>query len=370
MKRNFRFVIIRYLFVLSGRSYIIKENNHADEFYRCFATWADYQEALINWKGAMLSDPGGYGVDPGIPVAVRRRCTFAVLAVILLSIAGFVHNLKFYLIILTQMPVLFGIILAILAALFLFVVLLVLRDRFTARFSLNVEGASVEATEDSRRLNRWIVYLALLLGSPAALGSGLLAQSGENTFIAWPDVFRADFDEKRRIITLRNTWRPVVRLYCGPEQYPQAVQLVEYYMAQYAEDRAENFSAGARLLPRRLATVCAVWTAAVFLLAYPSSDLRFPAAAMILLLVGAAFSKLTWRRRFAGAFFVLWSTSLFLALLEGIRKAFNLYRPDSTPSSFNLQTGDQAALLTFTALGAFGLLAIALWLWKDAIDRS
>lgn len=62
--------------------------------------------------------------------------------------------------------------------------------------AVNIGAARLQKhiTKLTRKLNRWITFPGVLCGAPQVAGAGLLAQSGENTFIAWPEVHRVTYD--------------------------------------------------------------------------------------------------------------------------------------------------------------------------------
>jgi len=93
----------------------------------------------------------------------------------------------------------------------------------TTRFTLSSQGAvatTSESVEDS------VESAALLLGGSfkrardiSTAASLLLPSSGE---AKWKDVRRAEFDERRHVITLRRRWHHPLRLYVPPERFSEA----------------------------------------------------------------------------------------------------------------------------------------------------
>lgn len=103
-------------------------------------------------------------------------------------------------------------------------------NRFHALFAVNAEGAMVEvARTRDKVMNRLAVVLGVLRGNMAATGAGLLAVSEEAKSIAWSEVRSVRYYPDERVISIKNSWRVVVRLYCTPENYTQVAAAVRNY---------------------------------------------------------------------------------------------------------------------------------------------
>lgn len=51
--------------------------------------------------------------------------------------------------------------------------------------------------------------------------------SWEKEFVHWKEIDSATFNQKQKIITLRNSWRPVMMLVCLPDNYDQVATLIK-----------------------------------------------------------------------------------------------------------------------------------------------
>jgi hypothetical protein len=135
-----------------------------------------------------------------------------------------------------------ALIMGIVAVLF-FISCLILLNRWGFTNTLYEEGVGYASGNREKNVNRGLVglgFLALLAGKPGALGSSLIAQSQEDGFYPWVDVRRVDAHPGPRVISVRNSWRVVFRLYCTPENYGQAVAICERKVAEAAAVRAAN----------------------------------------------------------------------------------------------------------------------------------
>lgn len=102
----------------------------------------------------------------------------------------------------------------------------VLGNGLDASFTVDEEGISYVAGSKTRKANRAAVMAGVVLGSAVTAGAGLIAASGERNTYPWKDIEGIRFDEGRRIITVRNSWRTVLRLYCTEETYKKAGAII------------------------------------------------------------------------------------------------------------------------------------------------
>jgi predicted anti-sigma-YlaC factor YlaD len=142
-----------------------------------------------------------------------------------------------------------ALIMAIVCALF-FVACLILLNRWGFTNTLTEEGVGYTSGGREKGVNRALAvfgFLALLSGKPGPLGGALIAGSQEDGFYPWSDLYRVDVHPGPRVISLRNSWRVVHRLYCTPETYAQAVAICERKVAEAVEYRAAHPVERARL---------------------------------------------------------------------------------------------------------------------------
>ncbi len=103
-------------------------------------------------------------------------------------------------------------------------------NRFHALFAINCEGAMAEvARSRDKAASRLAVVLGILSGNMAAAGTGLLAMSEEAKRISWAEVRKVNYYPDARVISIKNGWRVVVRLYCSQENYEQIAAAVKAY---------------------------------------------------------------------------------------------------------------------------------------------
>lgn len=115
--------------------------------------------------------------------------------------------------------------------LFLAIAVVFFGNRFPMEFRISPEGIQWGSlSRRARTANRVAVLAGVLTGSATAAGAGLLAEAQEFGGLEWRDIRKVKTYPEERVITVMNSWRVVARLYCTPENYLAATQLVNWYM--------------------------------------------------------------------------------------------------------------------------------------------
>ncbi|MHB8050632.1 MAG: hypothetical protein ACYDHQ_05355 [Coriobacteriia bacterium] len=131
----------------------------------------------------------------------------------------------------------FAIVAGIMLGLFVLASLL-LGNHVPMTFSVRPDGVAYGMGRRQKGLNRAAVILGALSGSPTTAGAGLLAASREQGGWTWGELREARYFSGPRVISLRNSWRTVLRLHCTPENYEQVRDVVAVGLARGAETRA------------------------------------------------------------------------------------------------------------------------------------
>lgn len=150
----------------------------------------------------------------------------------------------------------FALVLAGLSLLGVLIMLVVFRNRFRARHTITADGVIVESTSRTARFfNRFAVVAGAVGRSPGTAGAGLLAMSREQVGLEWVDLHRIKTHEDQLVLSLMNSWRVVMRLYCTPENYQTVLALVTDGAARGARQRQDEArTAGPSPYPRILGT--------------------------------------------------------------------------------------------------------------------
>ena len=164
-------------------------------------------------------------------------------------------------------------------------------NRMGTRFTVSPDGALVEMTSRRARwANRCAFLLGALAGRPGTMGAGLLAMSGESVEIAWGEVHRVGEYPRSRTITLSNSWRTVLRLYCLPENYEPVRAAVREYTRHGPKPRRPRSAASRRYVRRGVFP--SVLTLACWLLLFATPF--EPAVALVVALLAVAFLAVWW----------------------------------------------------------------------------
>ncbi|RIK36027.1 MAG: hypothetical protein DCC58_19780, partial [Chloroflexi bacterium] len=145
---------------------------------------------------------------------------------------------------------------AVVTTIFLFVCLVVFRNRYWMCFALTPGGVLTESGRLPDAFNKIVVVAGALTLNPTLAGAGLIAGSREDGFLRWSDVARVCYHERERVVSLSSAWRTVARLYCTPENYGT---VAAYVRDTLAAEEARRTAPPAS--PLRRAVPLIVWVA-------------------------------------------------------------------------------------------------------------
>lgn len=151
------------------------------------------------------------------------------------------------------------------------------RNSYTAQFAVGPDGITYQSlSRRAHAANRAAIVAGALTASAGTAGAGLLAASQESGGWAWTAIRRVNDHPSQRVLSIRNGWRVMVRLYCTPETYPAALALVASHLPPGTVVPGGNPRLG--LFARRLLIGLCAWAC------LPSATLWMPAAAAFLAL--------------------------------------------------------------------------------------
>ena len=111
----------------------------------------------------------------------------------------------------------------------LLVSLLYFRNHIRVRFTVDSKGALWETVDKRAVTGSRLAMLGGVLGrNPQAAGAGMLAATREKECITWNQLVSVEYTDQHRMITIRNSWRPIMMLVCLPENYEQVKEFVKY----------------------------------------------------------------------------------------------------------------------------------------------
>ena len=122
-----------------------------------------------------------------------------------------------------------GIILFGFLFLFVLIALLFFGNRFRVRYLMAAQGVGWESmSRRGKAANRLAVIAGALAGNASVAGAGLLAAASESGLLAWKSVRTIKAYPALGAISIMNSWRVVVRIYCTPQYYPYAIQWLRW----------------------------------------------------------------------------------------------------------------------------------------------
>ena len=212
-----------------------------------------------------------------------------------------------------------------LLVLLVLVMLLFFFNYFPMQFHLSPQGTRVESLSQRGKWgNRVAVVLGVLSGKPGLAGAGLLGMAQEMVSVEWREVYRINVYPQTRVISLMNSWRVVVRLYCTPDNFSQVVEAVREGAAAGQKTRAKSAPKSTpRVWPRQAGLSLLTLAAGIFLAALP---LSMPTALKVALtLVGLAAVWLP-RGRFWGTAVLVLAALVFIIFLSRALETHQLFQ--------------------------------------------
>ena len=141
-----------------------------------------------------------------------------------------------------------GLVAGIFAGLFLIATLLLYGNRYHARFALDAKGAQMEDAGQGRWFKWRLILLGFLARQPGAVLGSTDGPSGYGERLSWREVRRVTVHRRLRVVTLNNSWRSLLRLYCPPELFDE---IAAYALARVAESEQRRARREARALAAR-----------------------------------------------------------------------------------------------------------------------
>ncbi len=124
--------------------------------------------------------------------------------------------------------------------LLLIATLLVYGGRYEYEFRLNDEGIGGRPHGRTAKKNRIINFLLIFSGRPTAMGTGLLAQTRQEEYVAWNKVDTVIADERNRTITLQKGKRPLMVVPCDEAHYAAVLERAQAAAARTRSRRAKS----------------------------------------------------------------------------------------------------------------------------------
>jgi hypothetical protein len=110
--------------------------------------------------------------------------------------------------------------------------LVVFGNRMHMAFRLDADGAQARVIDKrAGRANKIAVVAGVLAGKPGVTGAGLLAQSGSSQSARWSAIAKARYHPGSRTVSLSNSWRTVINLFCTAENYDAVAAAVRTALA-------------------------------------------------------------------------------------------------------------------------------------------
>ena len=156
--------------------------------------------------------------------------------------------------------------------LFVLVMGLVFGNRLRTRYTVDDEGIVQETVDKVGKVGSRLAVIAGVLGrSPGTTGAGLIAMSNEVAGLSWDGAFRVSPVPRRHLLVFRNAWRPIMEVYCTPDNYAAVETFVRERMTE--RKTAERVESKSPLPQYLLHTMLVLLASFAVLVAYEAFDL-------------------------------------------------------------------------------------------------
>lgn len=100
------------------------------------------------------------------------------------------------------------------------IMLIFFGNKMSVRFTVDSKGVLWETVDKRARAAGRLAIVAGILGrSPQAAGAGALSVAREKEFVRWQDLSAVEYNKSRLMLTLRNSWGPLMLVVCLPQDY-------------------------------------------------------------------------------------------------------------------------------------------------------
>ncbi len=240
---------------------------------------------------------------------------------------------------------------------------LLLGNHMTMTFAVDPEGVTYASGSRERKWNRAAVVLGVLAGSASTAGAGMLASSREQGGWDWADIHAARYFPGQHVISLRNSWRTVIRLHCPAGEYEGIRAVVASGLERGTILRAQSAPSAPvsrRALREYLRIVLVPVLAAVLVTAWPWLHYEDGMRVLVfvpLLLIGAWLVPAGCLSRVMAGFSLAPMLAVVFFTVREMSVAVPGLLPGERAYGWELDTG----LLAVTLLAEAVLVALALW---------
>lgn len=229
-------------------------------------------------------------------------------------------------------------------------------NRLGARFTVSASGIDFESRDRlGRAAGRGALMLGLLLGRPAAAGSGLLAMTQETRSLAWSGAFRVEADRRHHRLAFKNRWRILLMVYGTPGNYPALCDLVAHHMR--LNGTAERCTGKSPLGPYLWRTLAAVLACLPVLLL---ADVFGYGLLLPLLLLCFAIASVWFVRHLAWVVLFTLPAVVAAMLADGLSLRESSFAKGQVFRRYEVLSGDHWALTALAGVGAAYLLWLAI----------
>jgi len=196
-------------------------------------------------------------------------------------------------------------------ALSILVMLIVLGNRMTLRFTVDSKGVLYEMIDrKGKKLTTLATISGLFTRKPTETATGLIAKSREAVFVNYKNVTKIKPQDRENVILLNNEWRTLLAIYCQKENYNE----VKEFLSEVSKEKSFSKKEVKNPLPKYilLSLLTIVMSIPIFALPYPFEINPFVPILILFFTLGAI-----WLTRLL--FFVTIGSSIYTIIFVLVR---------------------------------------------------
>jgi hypothetical protein len=242
---------------------------------------------------------------------------------------------------------------------------LIYGNRMRMRFKLDADQAGAEIIDRrSKTVSIAAIVLGVLARKPGAVGAGLIGATDTERTAAWRGIVSAKFYPRHHAISLRNSWRTVIILFCSPANYERAAAFVRQAMTR----NPTREGARTNPLPKLFLHTGLIFAAMLpfFLL---DSPLKVELFAVIFTLCFALASLWLIPHLCFATFLGLGVMAAQIAA-SSMEQRRSMFSPGNLYRAYEVMSGDDWAQLALGGAGAAYLIWLSLGLLRGRINSG
>jgi len=108
---------------------------------------------------------------------------------------------------------------------------------FMSKITINQDGVSQVSISHTSKVNKAAIIGGIFAGKPGVVGTGMLAEAGNDRFVSWKEMKTAKVNPKSRYMYFSRGRLKLfpIGFFCPKEKYAEVVELVTKYFSDFQQ---------------------------------------------------------------------------------------------------------------------------------------